>query len=105
MPTDPTKAFTAQEIASAAAKGEAALSGFGAVAERLNAARHAKLERTFDSIEGIGRGLKREGVIAKRQTQELIGEVEGAVRLVWDAIFEPETFKEKHGLGDKDSGE
>lgn len=81
------------------------LTGFGAVKDKLQVERQARLDRQLDSLEGIGRGLKREGVIAKRQTQELLGEVEGAVGLFFEAVFEPESFKKKHGLGDKGSGE
>jgi len=81
------------------------LTGFGAVTDKLEVERQARLDRSLDSLEGIGRGLKREGVIAKRQVNELLGEAESAVKLFWEAVFEPEEFKKKHGLGDGSSGE
>jgi hypothetical protein len=77
---------------------KAVLTGFGAVKDKLEVERQARLDRGLDSLEGISRGLKREDVIAKRQVNELLGEAESAVKLFWEVVFEPEEFRKKHGL-------
>jgi hypothetical protein len=92
------------EIERVEATGKAVLSGFGAIKDRLEVERHARLDRGLDSLEAIGKGVQREGALAETQAQELIGEVESAVGLFFEAVFEPEKFKEKHGLGNGGSG-
>jgi len=94
-----------EEIERVEATGKAVLSGFGAIKDKLDVERHARLDRSLDSLEAIGRSVQHEGVLIETQAQELLGEVESAVGLFWEAVFEPEEFKKKHGLGNGSSGE